>query len=164
MKKLAYLNRLPIINQKMKKMKKISLLLMMSIATLMFVSCKKESATTTPTDPRDKFVGNWSGTMHFTIPTLAVDQTSNETHIIIKSNTNSNQILVDSIPANVNGNSYTYVQYTETYDDPTLGTVVYTLNGVGNLNGTNLTESGTLNMVAQGVSYPGSWSSNMVKQ
>ncbi len=164
MKKLAYLNLLPITNQKNKKMKKISLFLLMSIATLMFVSCKKESTPVTPTDARDKFVGNWSGTMHFIIPTLAVDQTSNETHSIIKSSTNSNQILVDSIPANINGNSFTYVQYTETYDDPTLGTVVYTLNGVGTLNGSNLTESGTLNMVAQGISYPGSWSTNMVKQ
>ena len=54
MKKLAYLNLLPITNQKNKKMKKISLFLLMSIATLMFVSCKKESTPVTPTDAREK--------------------------------------------------------------------------------------------------------------
>ena len=145
-------------------MKKVSLLFSLAVASLIFVSCKKEDAPSTPVDARDKFVGTWIGSYRTQIPTLSVDETSNDTTLITKSTTNSNQILVDSLPANVSGNSYTYVQYSETFEDPTVGTVVYTLNGNGTLSGSNLVETGTLNFLVQGTSYPGTWSSNLVKQ
>lgn len=66
--------------------------------------------------------------------------------------------------ANVSGNSYTYVQFTEIQQDPTYGAVTITLNGVGTLNGSNLTESGTFTTIVQGTSLDGTWSSNLVKQ
>ena len=145
-------------------MKKISLLLSLAVASLIFVSCKKDDAPSTPVDARDKFVGTWIGTYLTQIPSLSVADTTSDTTVIIKSTTNSNQILIDSLPANVNGSSYTYVQYSETFEDPTVGTVVYTLNGSGTLSGSNLVETGTLNFLVQGTSIPGTWSSNLIKQ
>jgi hypothetical protein len=145
-------------------MKRFYFLQTLIFAALFFVSCKKDDAPTTPVDARDKFVGTWIGTYRTQFPALSIDETTNDTTTIIKSTTNASQILVDDLVANVNGNSYTYVQYTETFEDPTIGTVVYTMNGNGTLTGSNLVQSGTLSLVAQGTTYPGSWSSNLVKQ
>ena len=145
-------------------MRKISLMLMMALATLVFVSCKKESTPSTPVDPRDKFVGNYQGTFIFQY-TGSASQSSTNTHTITKSASNSNQIIIDgNLTANVNGNSYTYVQYTEVQQDPTYGAITITFNGVGTLNGSNLNESGTFTTIIQGTPLDGTWSSNMVKQ
>ena len=146
-------------------MKKNMLFLMLFVGSALLFSCKKDSpASTTATDPRDKFVGTWSGNVRIQFPSLTYDETSNDSHVITKSTLNSNQIIIDGETANVNGNSYTYVEFTQTEQDATYGTIVETYNGVGTLNGSNLIESGTVVGVVQGVSVNGTWSSNLVKQ
>lgn len=135
----------------------LSLLLLVGVV---LTSCSKE----TPVDARDKFVGDFQGTFQYQF-TGSASQSSTSTHVITKSSTNSNQIIIDGTQvANVNGNSYTYVQYTQIEQDPTYGAVTLTLNGVGTLNGANLNESGTLSMIVQGTQINGNWSSNLVKQ
>ncbi len=129
--------------------------------TTVFSGCKKESTTT---DPRDKFVGTYSGNLTLVIPDVSANNTSQSTFDISKNTSNSSQIYVDGKVANVNDNSFTYSNVTETVDDPNLGTVVMTLTGIGTLNGSSLTESGTATFVIQGTSYPGTWSRNSVKQ
>lgn len=143
---------------------KKNLLALLLIVGVVFSSCKKEDPVT-PTDARDKFVGTWNGTQTIVISGLGINSSDavSETHA--KSSTNANQIIIDgSLIANVNGNSYTYNQFTETITDPTLGTVVFIFNGTGTINGTNIVETGTVSTIVQGQSYNGTWSTNLVKQ
>jgi hypothetical protein len=140
-------------------MKKFFLFAFCAVA-LIFTSCKKEDAV----DPRDKFVGNWSGNFNFSIPELSINESTTWDSPISKSGSNSNQIIVDGNSANVNGNSYTYNQFTISEDIPNLGVVVFLFNGIGTLNGSNLNESGTVSTVIQGTTYSGTWSTNLVKQ
>jgi len=142
---------------------KKNLLFLLLVLGVTFSSCKKDDPVVV-TDARDKFVGTWSGTTRIQFPTLSYDETTNDYHIIQKSTNNSNQILIDGRSANVNGNSYSYVEFVVTEQDPNLGTIVETYNGVGTLNGSNLTESGTISGVVQGVSINGTWNTNFVKQ
>ena len=144
---------------------KKNLLSLLLIIGVVFSSCKKDDPVV-PTDPRDKFVGTWSGTYSVVIPGLGINYSDIATVAYTKSSTNANQIIIDTDQtANVNGNSYTYNQFTETQNDPTLGTVVFIFNGVGSINGTtNITESGTVSTIIQGQTYNGTWSGNMVKQ
>ena len=142
-------------------MKKNLLSLLLVIGVLLS-SCKKDSPAVT--DARDKFVGNYQGTFVFQY-SGDTPNSSTDTHTISKSTSNSNQIIIDGdLVANVNGNSYTYVQFTQIQQDPTYGAVTITLNGVGTLNGSNLIESGTFTTIIQGTALDGTWSSNLVKQ
>jgi hypothetical protein len=131
-----------------------------------FSACKKDDPPApTPIDPRDKFVGTYVGTQNFSIPSLQINETDPITFDIVKSTTNSSRILVDGLVATVNGNSFTYVEFTETeYDPDTQTNIVYTFNGTGTLNGSNLIQSGTVRTVAVGSIFNGTWSSNTVKQ
>ena len=139
----------------------ISILLILGV--ILFSSCKKD--TPAATDARDKFVGTWSGTQRIVIPGLGIDNSSTVSEPYTKSTTNSNQIIIDGTEtANVNGNSYTYNEFTITDTDPTLGTIVMIVNGTGTINGSNIVESGTLSTVIQGQTYNGTWSGNLVKQ
>ena len=141
---------------------KKNLFAILLLVGVVLTSCSKD--TPAVTDARDKFVGDFQGTFQYQF-TGSPSQSSTNTHTITKSSTNSNQIIIDGTQvANVNGNSYTYVQFTEVQQDPTYGAVTITFNGVGTLNGSNLNESGTISMIVQGTQLDGSWSSNMVKQ
>lgn len=129
---------------------------------LLFLSCTKEDI---PVDQRDAFEGNYKGTANFKIPSLSVNQTDQYSIEIFKGAPNSNKITIDGIySASVNGNSYTYSEFTQTENNPTLGTIVFILNGTGTLIGANLTEFGTVRTVILGVTHNGTWSSNSVKQ
>lgn len=145
-------------------MKKNSLILMLLAAVMMTSSCKKEKVV----DARDQFVGSWSGNGNFTIPDLQINYSDVSAQTITKNSSNSNQINIsdasESHVASVNGNSYTYSEYTATVEDPTLGTMVWIINGIGTINGSNILESGTVRTVIQGSTYYGTWTSNMVKQ
>ena len=139
---------------------KKNLLFLLLVLGVAFSSCKKDTPVV---DVRDKFVGNYQGTFIYQY-SGDTPNSSTETHSISKSSSNSNQIIIDGRVANVSGNSYTYVQFTEIQQDPTYGAVTITLNGVGTLNGSNLTESGTFTTIVQGTALDGTWSSNLVKQ
>ena len=140
---------------------KKNLIFLLLVLGVTFSSCKKDTPVV---DARDKFVGSYQGTFQFQY-SGDTPNSSTDTHTISKSTSNSNQIIIDGdIVANVNGNSYTYVQFTEIQQDPTYGAVSITLNGVGTLNGSNLTESGTFTTIIQGTALDGTWSSNLVKQ
>jgi uncharacterized protein YdeI (BOF family) len=140
---------------------KNSIIILFLLCLVGLVSCKKDTPVV---DARDKFVGSYQGTFQFQY-SGDTPNSSTDTHTISKSTSNSNQIIIDGdIVANVNGNSYTYVQFTEIQQDPTYGAVSITLNGVGTLNGSNLTESGTFTTIIQGTALDGTWSSNLVKQ
>ena len=144
-------------------MKKILTATLLFAGILFISSCKKD--TPAATDARDKFVGTWAGTQRILIPGLGVDYSDNVSEPFTKSSSNSNQIIIDGTQtANVNGNSYTYDQFTITDTDPTLGTIVMIVNGTGTINGSNIIESGTLSTVIQGQTYNGTWSGNLVKQ
>ena len=142
---------------------KKNLLFLLLVLGVTFSSCKKD--TPVVTDNRDKFVGTWNGTININIPDLLINSSENISEDYTKSSSNSNQIVIDaSQTANVNGNSYTYNEFTETIDDPTYGTIVFIFNGTGTINGSNIIESGTVSTVIQGQTYNGTWSSNLVIQ
>ena len=139
----------------------------MSVALLsiFFVSCKKDDAQAV--DARDKFVGRWFGNYTVSIPAAGVNETDTLTHIITKNPANANQIIIDSLQyATVNGDSFTYLPYTESDTDPTTGiTTTVTINISGSItNGTNMTETGTININTAGVTLNGTFSSNLTKQ
>jgi hypothetical protein len=139
---------------------KTSLPILIFIFTLF--SCKKENSSV---DQREAFIGTYQGTINTKIPALNLNETDQYAFDISKGASNTNQIKIDgTINATVNGNSYTYTEFTITDNVPNVGAIVYILNGTGTLNGTNLIETGTLKAVIQGTSYSGTWSTNMVKQ
>jgi hypothetical protein len=146
-------------------MKKTTLFLSIALLSIVFVSCKKDDA---PVDARDKFVGRWFGNFTIVFPALGVNQTDTSSHIITKDPVNANQIIIDSVQhAIVNGNSFTYQQFTETEVDSTTGistTVVFNGSGSINASGTNMNESGTINYTTAGTTFNGTWSSSTTKQ
>jgi hypothetical protein len=79
---------------------KKNLFALLLLVGVVLSSCSKE----TPIDARDKFVGDFQGTFQYQF-TGSASQSSTSTHTIIKSSTNSNQIIIDGdLVANVNGN------------------------------------------------------------
>jgi hypothetical protein len=146
-------------------MKKTTLFLSIALLSIVFVSCKKEDATVV--DARDKFVGRWFGNFTIAIPAAGLNETDTLTHIITKNPANANQIIIDSVQfATINGDSFTYLPFTQTETDPTTGlTTTVTFNASGSItNGTNMTETGTINIMAAGVTLNGTFSSNLTKQ
>jgi hypothetical protein len=124
-----------------------------------FVSCSKEKVAV---DPRDKFIGEWSGTITLTVPSANFTDTDDLTHTIKKDETNPNQIIIDNEQkAVVSGNTYTYIPFTETSTNPP-GTISFT--GTGTLSGTTLSESGTISGNISGVPITGTWSSSLTKK
>ena len=147
-------------------MKKTTLFLSIALLSIVFVSCKKEDATVV--DARDKFVGRWFGNFTIAIPALGLNQTDTSSHIITKDPVNANQIIIDSAQrATINGNSFTYEQFTQTETDPSTAiTTTVLFNGSGSINttGTSMNESGTISITAAGTTFNGTWSSNTIKQ
>ena len=128
----------------------------------LITSCKKEV-----TDDRDKFIGTWKGTVNMTVSGLGITSSDPSTQIITKGTVNPKQIIFteagQASTANVNGNAYTYDDYTQT--ETVQGqTVSMTVTGNGSITGNVLTESGTVKVYLSGQEYPGSWSSTLNKQ
>jgi len=146
------------------KKNKATLVTLLFLSIMVLSSCEKE-----PTDERDKFVGTWKGTENLTIPSLSLSLSDQVTYIILKSDSDTKQIIfldegaASDMTANVNGNAYTYDEYTETgtYEGET---VSLKLNGGGSINGNVITELGTLIFYILGEEYPGTWSSTLNKQ
>jgi len=128
------------------------------------ISCNKNA-----NDDRNQFIGTWTGTINSVVPGLGSNTTKPETLIITKGNNKNNQIILTQtggtgVPtANVSGNTYTYVEYTSSSTSQNI-TVSMTIDGTGTLNGNIINESGTLTYVISGQSYPGTWTSALVKQ
>lgn len=129
-----------------------------------FILIGLNSCSKSETDSRDNFLGTWKGTRNIKFPTLGIDDTESATQTITKSASSSNQISIDGTLATVNGNTYTFATFSESFDDATLGTVTATFEGNGVLSGTSVAESGTVKMVILGVTYNGTWSSSLTKQ
>jgi hypothetical protein len=134
--------------------------LFLSIAFIaIFAACSKEKVAV---DPREKFLGEWSGTITLTVPSANFTDTDEITHTIKKDDSNPNQIIIDDEQkAVVSGNTYTYIPFTETSTNPP-GTISFT--GTGTLSGTTLTESGTISGNVSGVPVNGTWSSSLTKK
>jgi hypothetical protein len=118
---------------------KKNLFALLLLVGVVFASCKKD--TPAVTDARDKFVGTWNGTSN-TYEAGALISTDPTTYTITKDANNSNKILIStggvSVPATVNGSSYTISNLT--LSD---GSFSYLINGNGTLNGNSITENGT---------------------
>lgn len=137
---------------------------MVSIA--LFSSCAKEEI-----DERDKFIGTWKGTNTIVVNSLDFNESTTEQFTIQKKSGTTNQIEFiypeeDNAPkivATVNGNSYTYDEFlvTENQDNTTITLVI---NGGGQINGSVISETGTITMNVMGESYSGIWNSTMNKQ
>ena len=145
-------------------MKNFKLFISAFLLITLITSCKKEE-----TDDRDKFIGTWKGTVNMTVSGLGINSSDPSTQIITKGTVNPKQIIFTEVGetvgsiANVNGNAYTYDEYT--YTETVQGqTVSMKFNGNGSINGNAITESGTLKVYLLGQEYPGSWSSTLNKQ
>lgn len=118
---------------------KKNLFALLLLVGVVLTSCTKD--TPTVTDARDKFVGTWIGSTNY-YEAGALLQTDPTTYSITKDPNNSNKILIStggvSVPATVNGNSYTISNLT--LSD---GSFSYLYNGNGTLNGNSITENGT---------------------
>ena len=136
---------------------KIFFVLMVSLAVLQ--SCEEKEK-----DPRDKYVGTWRGLYTVKLDALGVNESDSVTVIIEKDTTNVNQILIDNQEATVNGDTYTYKEVSESDIDPVLGPLKVTINGAGTLNGTSITESGTIKLETAGLSFTGNWSQSLQKK
>lgn len=125
---------------------------------VLFAACTKEKVAV---DPRDKFIGEWTGTITITVPSANFTDTDDLTHTIKKDETNPNQIIIDDTQkAVVSGNTYTYIPFTETSTNPP-GSITFT--GTGTLNGSTLSETGTITGSVSGVPITGTWSSTLTK-
>lgn len=108
-------------------------------------------------DERDKFVGTWAGNMCFA--RSGTEYSTTET--IIKSKTNSSQIIFTNSGriATVNSNSYAYQDFRAS------DVISGTYSGTGSINGNIITESGLItsdNSWYQG--DLGGWSRHLTKQ
>lgn len=101
-------------------------------------SCKKEEE-----DERDKFVGTWAGKLFFSQIGTEYDITLT----ITKSNTNPTQISIGQNIATVNGDNYTYKEFTSH-----LG-IYGNYTGGGEIDGNELVESGLI--TSDGAPYQG---------
>ena len=125
------------------------------VGTLLFIailnSCKEEL------DDRDKFAGTWTGNMCF----ARSGTEYSTTEIIIKSKTNSAQIIFTNSGriATVNGNSYVYQDFTATQ------VISGTYSGTGSIDGSIITENGLItsdNPLYHG--DLGDWSRHLTRQ
>ena len=143
-------------------MKNFKLFISAFLLITLITSCKKEE-----TDDRDKFIGTWKGTVNMTVSGLGINSSDPSTQIITKGTVNPKQIIFteagQTSTANVNGNAYTYDEYTQT-ETVEGQTVSVKVTGNGSINGNVLTESGTIKVYLLGQEYPGSWSSTLNKQ
>jgi hypothetical protein len=117
--------------------KVISMLVLALLFMSVNSSCKKEN------DERDKFVGTWTGKLFFS----RIGTEYEITVTITKSKTNSTQILIGQNVATVNGDSYTYEEFTSH-----LG-IYGNYTGRGTINGNKLEEVGLI--TSDGAPYQG---------
>jgi len=135
---------------------------MVSIA--LFSSCAKEEI-----DERDKFCGDWKGTYVMSAPSVDYYETVTEEFTIQKKSGSNNEIEIlqgegsPNITATVNGNSFTYNEYTVT-ESVEGETVTLVINGGAQINGSVMNETGIFTLHIFGESYSGTWSSTMNKQ
>jgi hypothetical protein len=133
-----------------------------SFLLITLISCSKEE-----TDDRDKFVGNWKGTVTMIVPGMSINSSDASIQVVSKGTANPKQIIFseagESTTANVNGNGYTYDEsiQTGTIEGETVSIKV---NGTGSINGNVITESGTIKIYVLGQEFSGSWSSTLNKQ
>jgi hypothetical protein len=135
------------------------------ILVSLIISCTKETI-----DDRDKFIGTWTGTVNSIIPALSSNTNNATSMVIAKGTGNAKQITLSNagtnttaFTANVNGNKYTYDEYTASATDQGI-TVTAKFNGTGTLIGNTLTESGTIIYTISGQTISGTWSSTLTKQ
>lgn len=133
-------------------MKKVILIISTFLLISIINSCKEREQ-----DERDRFVGTWTGNMCF----ARSGTEYSTTEIIIKSKTNSVQIIFTNSGriATVSGNSYFYQDFTAS------DVISGTYSGTGSINGNIITESGLItsdNAWYQG--DLGGWSRHLTRQ
>lgn len=132
-------------------MKKVILIVCTLSLITIINSCKREQ------DERDKFVGTWTGNMCF----ARSGTEYSTTEIIIKSTTNTSQIIFKNSGriATTNGNSYVYQDFTAS------DVISGTYSGTGSIDGNIITEFGLItsdNSWYQG--DLGDWSRHLTRQ
>ena len=144
-------------------MKNFKLFIGALLLVVLVISCKKAV-----TDDTLKFIGTWTGTNNEIVPGLG-SNSSNPVSLTITKGTTADQIVLTQTgttkvrTANASGSGYTYVEYTGTSTSQGI-TVSMKMNGSGTLNGSVITESGTVVYTLGGQNYPGTWSSTITKQ
>lgn len=139
-------------------MKKQNLLIALIMLFFLSTSCEKEDK-----DERDKFVGTWKGTFTTKIPEMDYENTQAVEYEIEKVEGTEDKLIVGGQDAFVNGNTYTYEDFTETQNSDGT-TMTMEVTGGGSLEGSVISESGTLTINAYGEQLNGSWSSTLNKQ
>jgi len=132
-------------------MKKVILIASILIVITIINSCVREQ------DERDRFVGTWTGNMSF----ARSGTEYSTTEIIIKSNTNSAQIIFKNSGriAITNGNSFVYQDFRAS------DVISGTYSGTGSIDGNTITEYGLItsdNSLYQG--DLGDWSRHLTRQ
>jgi hypothetical protein len=147
-------------------MKNVLKATLLSLSLLILLSaCKKEEEI----DPRDQFVGTWKGTQRMIVLDLQFDQSDTFTQIITKDPDYPNKIKLgfpdtdESYSAKVVGNAYTYDESSFTYNQDGY-TYTFIQNGGGSINGSVITEGGTVKINVAGQQFSGTWEATLNKQ
>jgi hypothetical protein len=134
------------------------------IASLLLISCTKEI----PPEDHDRFIGTWYGKFKWAIPGIQLSREVPSIEIIKKTD-DPNLILFfrenESPTAKIDGNSYTYIEYT-TYDTINRIEIAMTITGMGSISDdfTVIQESGEITAIANGHNCTGTWSCTRYKQ
>jgi hypothetical protein len=145
-------------------MKNLKLFFAAALIVTLITSCKKDS-----TDDRAQFLGTWSGNINLIIPDLSTNASKAEILTITAGTASASQIILTQTGStvfptgNVNGNTYTYNEYTSTAVSNGI-TITSKFNGTGTITGNTITESGTIVYTIGTLVYQGTWSSSLTKQ
>ncbi|MCF8332663.1 MAG: hypothetical protein K9I47_00820 [Bacteroidales bacterium] len=140
-------------------MKKLNLLLPLLVIALLSTSCDDGDDK----DERDKFIGTWKGTRNLKVPEWDYEESNSVTYEIEKNPGTEDGIIVAGAEAYVNGNSYTYEDFTQTESSDGT-TITIEFSGGGSIDGSVIDETGTVVFYAEGEEFNGSWSSTLNKQ
>ena len=134
-------------------------------AVMLLISCEKEKEI----DPREAYLGTWTGTETQVYPQLGTSETYDVTFMITKG-TVSNEINIInaeayefSYTASVSNQTHTYREFH--YNSIQEGiNVHYQLTGAGNIAGKQINENGNLLVTIDGAYFNGLWYRTLTKK
>ena len=134
-------------------------------AVMLLISCEKEKEI----DPREAYLGTWTGTETQVYPQLGTSETYDVTFMITKG-TVSNEINIInaeayefSYTASVSNQTHTYREFH--YNSIQEGiNVNYQLTGAGNIAGKQINENGNLLVTIDGANFNGLWYRTLTKK
>jgi hypothetical protein len=134
-------------------------------AVMLLISCEKDKDT----DPRDAYIGTWTGSETQVYTDLNTSETYDVTYSITKG-TASTEIIVANVDApdftyvaTVSDEAHTYRKFQLYTDDSGIG-VFFQLTGAGNLSGKQIMENGNLLVSIDGSDFNGTWYRTLQKE